>query len=318
MVQTCDNTGQWPVGGTACSAETEICVAGACVTPPSCAGLPSTCGPAGDESCCGITAVPGGKYKRSYDGVDYTDDTYPATVSNFRLDRFEITVGRFRNFVKAYPGNTPMKDAGAHPLIPGSGWDTSWNAILAQNYTKELKCSLSYNTWTDGAGPNENLPINCINWYDAFAFCAWDGGRLPTEAEWNYAAAGGEEQRHYPWGSMAPSSTYAVYDCTEDGSAAGNCALSDIAKVGSKSPAGDGSWGQADLAGSVWEWNLDWYAPSYSNPCINCAQLQPAAKRVARSGGWYLEWWYLRSGARGSHDPANRSYGLGARCARTP
>ncbi|WP_438023210.1 formylglycine-generating enzyme family protein [Sorangium sp. So ce233] len=61
-------------------------------------------------------------------------------------------------------------------------------------------------------GENEARPIRCVSWSVAFAFCAWDGGRLPTEAEWNHASAGGSEQREYPWGNAFPNSTYAVYD----------------------------------------------------------------------------------------------------------
>jgi hypothetical protein len=89
--------------------------------------------------------------------------------------------------------------------------------------------------WADPPdAAHANLPMNCMNWYEAFAFCAWDGGRLPTEAEWNYAAAGGDQQRAYPWSSppgalvldAAHASYYDGTDCVGDGLP--DCALTDL------------------------------------------------------------------------------------------
>jgi formylglycine-generating enzyme required for sulfatase activity len=170
-----------------------------------------------------------------------------------------------------------------------------------------------YKTWTAPIGGNENLPLNCLDWYEAFAFCAWDGGRLPTEAEWNYAAAGGNEQREYPW-SNPPSattidSTYAIYNNAP------------ISVVGSKSAMGDGKWGQADLAGGVTEWNLDFYVSPYSvSQCDNCAILAKdvnASFRVIRGGSWLDDASTLLSSVRSFNGPANRNVTLGARCARS-
>ncbi len=317
LPQNCDGTGQW-LDETGCAPQTEVCIAGVCGVPPSCSGLASTCGASGKESCCAISVMAGGTYDRG------NDATYPATVSSFRLDRFEITVGRFRQFIASYPGNKPTAGAGAHPLIAGSGWQAAWNTNLAGDQTAlitEVKCNSKYQTWTDSAGENENKPMNCINWYETFAFCAWDGGRLPTEAEWNYAAAGGNLQRPYPWGATAPGNSYAAYDCTGDGSASGQCASTDIPNVGSMSPMGDGKWGQADLAGGMWEWNLDWYVSPYlaiiGNDYANISQGN-ATDRVARGGGWGDTASYLLSSFRSYYAPADNEVEVGARCARTP
>jgi formylglycine-generating enzyme required for sulfatase activity len=267
--------------------------------------------------------VPGGTFYRSYDGVDNTDMSYPATVDDFYLDKYEITAGRFRTFVNAGVGtqaNPPASGAGAHPQISGSGWDSAWNTNLPPD-TASLKayenCDPSYQTSTGTAGGNESIAQSCMTWYMAFAFCAWDGGRLPTEAEWNYAASGGSEQRYYPWSSPPTSTTiddsYAVF-CDN---AAYNSGLCIVGNVGSKSPKGDGKWGHADLAGNLWEWTLDWYASQYPTPCDNCADLNafPGSLigRVVRGGSF-------QDGAPGLRS-AYRYYGLtnvvGARCART-
>ena len=289
-------------------------------SPPSCSGLAATCGPSGNDDCCKSLLVPGGTFYRSYDGVaPYTDPNYPATVSDFYLDKYEITVGRFRQFVNAGMGTQvgpPAAGAGANPLIAGSGWDSAWNTSLAADTTsqKTAMSSLcgSYGTWTDTAGSNESQPVNCLDWYTAFAFCAWDGGRLATEAEWNYAASGGSEQRYYPWSNPPTSTTiddsYAVY-------CGGSC--SGTRNVGSKSPQGDGKWGQSDLAGNVWEWTLDSYASSYSTPCNNCADLTAGSARVGRGGGYYSPTPYLRSADRAGDFPEFHVSGIGSRCART-
>jgi formylglycine-generating enzyme len=244
-------------------------------------------------------------------------------VSDFRLDRFEVTVGRFRRFVEAYPGSKPAPGAGAHPRIQGSGWDKSWNGQLPATQAAlvaAMKCNSGYETWTDTAGANESLPMNCIDWLTGFAFCAWDGGRLPTEAEWNYAAAGGGEQRSHPWLSPSMSqgidATYAVYGCLGYGDP--KCGFGDILPPGSRSPRGDGKWGQADMAGSMWELTLDENTELRAHEaCNDCANISFAAVRVVRGGGWALGASNFLTSGRYGGTPIYRSSDMGARCART-
>jgi formylglycine-generating enzyme len=273
--------------------------------------------------------VHGGVYFRTYDvaGDNVSGDmSHPATVSSFRLDRFQITVGRFRAFVAAGMGTQltpPAAGAGAHTSIPGSGWDASWNSSLVGD-TAALTvalggCGTTSHTWTDGPAENEDRPIDCITWYETFAFCIWDGGYLPTDAEWNYATAGGDEQRAYPWSSPPDSLTfdpsYASYECLGD--MTGGCALTDLTVDGSK-PAGNGRYGQSDLGGNVYEWLLDLATgTSFVDPCTDCASLGAGVQRYARGGSYRDDHGAMRTTGRSQFDATVRADVFGARCARS-
>jgi formylglycine-generating enzyme required for sulfatase activity len=251
----------------------------------------------------------------------YTSKAYPATLSDFRLDQYEITVGRFRNFVAAYSQNMIPAGAGKNPNNPAdTGWNTAWNASLEADkaaLTAAIKCHNVYQTWTDTpvSPTQESVGLSCLDWYDAQAFCIWDGGRLPTEAEWNYAAAGGTDQRVYPWSNPPTSTTiddtYAVY--LFNGSAMY------IAVVGSRSPKGDGRWGQADMAGNLEEWVQDGYANPYGIvPCANCAELGVTSFRMIRGGRANSDASTLLTSFRDNGTPTDRRATGGARCARAP
>src|SRR6185295_5857626 len=112
------------------------------------------------------------------------------------------------------------------------------------------------------------------------------GGFLPSEAEYVYAAAGGSEQRLYPWGGAAPGSNnqYAIFNCNFP-APGGTCdgTLANIAPVGTATK-GAGRWGQMDLVGDLIEWTLDWFAPAYGNPCNDCANLADGSGRAPRDG----------------------------------
>ncbi|MBT7070937.1 MAG: SUMF1/EgtB/PvdO family nonheme iron enzyme [Anaerolineae bacterium] len=136
-------------------------------------------------------------------------------------------------------------------------------------------------------------PITSVSWYDAYIFCEYAGGRLPTEAEWEYAARGGLKEKSYPWGDQAP-------DCMR-----ANFAPDDYC-VGSTSPVGDypaNRYGLYDMAGNVWEWTEDWYANDYD-------------RKVLRGGFWNSEEYSLRVSYRFATTPESRHFSYGFRCAR--
>lgn len=265
-----------------------------------------------------------------------SDPSYPATISSFGLDKYEVTVGRFRKFVDAVvAGWVPPPGSGKHTHLNRGkglsngvgghelGWDASWNANLPT--TKDdwdsayhLTCDSAFATWTPQPASHETLPINCVNWYESAAFCIWDHGFLPSDAEANYAAAGGSEQRAYPWGATVPSGSadLAVFGCYFN--ASGNCtSVVNIAPVGSV-VAGNGRYGQADLAGNVAEWNLDWEAPHAQSACDDCANLEPDIARVERGGSFFFYASLMLSAAHDGVPPMARSFDLGLRCARAP
>ena len=293
------------------------------------AGAGPNCGVDGTTDCCASALIPGGTFNRM------NDARFPATVSSFRMDVFEVTVGRFRAFVEAYPGSRPRPGDGANPHVPDSGWNAAWDTYLpasADALRLELdQCDIIYNpdgttqtdpacveykAWTQTPGGNERLPMRTMTWPVAFAFCAWDGGRLPSDAEWNYASAGGAEQRKFPWGSAPPDTTHA--------------ASSYLSPVGS-APAGASRWGVLDLGGSLGEIVADTRAfvpqnnPSFADPPVPCVDC------IDRSGD---ETWRMVRDTAPPPDPSvvvNEDYRLlmpmllgeieyftGIRCVRDP
>jgi formylglycine-generating enzyme len=298
--------GVWTNDKTSCP---QYCDAGICNATPSCDAankFRTTC--QNSESCCKSLLVPGGSFKRDFDGNDYDNDSFPADVSPFLLDKFEVTVGRVRQFVSAYGQLNLKNGAGKSPHITDdAGWDTTYvlptdkDALLT-----ELK-SCTDATWSDDINTNNDLPLNCVSFNVAYAFCIWDGARLPTEVEWNFAAAGGDEQRTYPW--KTPVAGPAI---TDEYANYGDAALA----VGSK-PLGDGRWGQSDLAGNLIEWTLDYYG-DYPTVCANCLNSTAAARRTQRGGSYFMPEDALVVPFRFNLPPSDLRPTNGFRCARDP
>jgi formylglycine-generating enzyme required for sulfatase activity len=362
-VQSCGPNGQWSEP-TACAPPAPFCLEGACTeTPPSCQpGGPgmTNCGlgGSGTESCCTSLEVEGGTFWRTYTNAadgGLATEADPATLSSFRLDKYLITVGRFRQYVNYLVdgGSLPAPGSGKHVHLNGGmglvdsssdagalemGWDPNqilpgdlptgadaqnrWDDNLGSCINQVDGGMVPYSTWTSSPSYNETLPINCIAWDEAQAFCIWDGGFLPSEAEWEYAAAGGAQQLLFPWGSspVGNSNLRAISWCnypSEDGICTG---VASIAPVGTASQ-GAGAFGQLDLAGDLFESVLDWDAP-YVNPCVDCAYLSPTSKgRVMRGGSFGKFAGTLSTIFEAAHRtvvPTPRYRDLGARCARTP
>ena len=145
-----------------------------------------------------------------------------------------------------------------------------------------------------------------VTWYNAVAYCEWADadGRLPTEAEWEYAARG-EQGNKYPWGNEDPTCDLAQYEACS-----GN-----TVPVGSF-PDG-ASWCDAlDMAGNVWEWVGDWYGGYSSDPQVNPTGAKTGQYRVLRGGSWRNRAAVLRGANRLWHLPGSGVNYIGFRCAR--
>lgn len=320
--QVCER-GYWQPRGGECPG---FCTDGACKQARSCE---QTAPCASGASCCDTIWIEGGTYRMGQGDDEEPDLSYARAVSGFYLDRFEVTVGRFSAFVGKYA--LPEEGAGAHPRLPGTGWRKSWEALPHPDFDGETAvpanatqlmtqigdpdhCTYG-NTWNEA---DAALPITCVSWYAAFAFCAFDGGRLPTEAEWNYAAAHGASQRPYPWSAS-------VSDLEVDASRAVYWQDPDSIlpePVGSR-PAGRGGFfrnpgqGHDDLAGNVFEWTLDQWLEAPPDACDgDCAAAWETDERVVRGGGFALGFSFLRTGFRGGAPAAALEGLFGFRCAR--
>jgi sulfatase modifying factor 1 len=292
------------------------------------AGAGTDCGQNGHDDCCAEDLVPGGSFFMLDDegasGLVHANHDYPATVSSFRLDRYEITVGRFRQFLDSYPASQPLEGDGANPRVPGSGWQAAWPlpasaGALSKSLADPSQCTSGWSPtdaywWTDSPGPNEHMPLACATWYELFAFCAWDGGRLVTLAEWQFASTGGGQQRALSW-SSPPNNTmvsdpFAVYSSNP------NTPRSGPEDVGSR-PQGAGMWGSLDLGGNILEVVLDSTVPTTPGSCSDCAFYDPkSAYATLEGGGWGGGSTYMYNVetttpfTRGAPDPQ-----VGARCA---
>jgi formylglycine-generating enzyme required for sulfatase activity len=159
----------------------------------------------------------------------------------------------------------------------------------------------------------DDQPVVCVDWEQAKAFSEWAWGRLPSEAEWEYAARSAGKGRMYPWGDKQATCARAVM---ADGGY--GCGRNMAWPVCSK-PEGNSEQGLCDMAGNVWELVQDWYHNSYVGaPTDGSAWESPASfGRVRRGGSEYHVAGYARSAARATVDPAHRNSTIGFRPARS-
>jgi formylglycine-generating enzyme len=210
-------------------------------------------------------------------------DEYPrheVMLDNYYIDTYEVTHGRYAEFVKATGHRTPE-----NPKYPKR---TLWSDHLSDSLSER--------------------PVINVDWQDADAYCRWAGKRLPTEAEWEKAARGTDDRR-FPWGNVEPTHKHLNFNQQWQGEKT-------LMPVGSYE-AGKSPFGAYDMAGNVWEWVADWYDPLYyeKSPMVNPKGPDSGTYKVLRSSGWSVETPLVRLFTRVKSDPTNRNDSTGFRCA---
>lgn len=251
--------------------------------------------------------VPGGQFEMGSNEeilCPYASPAHIVSLDAFWIDQVEVTNSMFTFFLNEQGNQTQN---GITWFEPGAGHQGVVYGYIAENegnfFTRE-----GY----------ERYPVIEVSWYGAAAYCSWIGGRLPTEAEWEYAARG-PNANQYPWGNSFNGEVVNYCDgyCQEswrDDSYKDGAML--WTAVGNY-PEGASWCGAFDLAGNVWEWVNDWWSDDYYaySPIDNPEGPLDGTLRIARGGSWYDEWWRMSSSCRKGLQPSSaRMHWVGFRC----
>ncbi len=259
----------------------------------------------------GMVLVAGGRYFMGSD--DDLADEKPAhnvTLRAFCMDKLEVSTDAYR----ACSDRGECKRAGTTNKFEGM--------TPKDQKTYDPLCNF-------GAPDRGKHPINCVDWSMADRFCKAEGKRLPTEAEWEFAARG-SDGRKYPWGDAKPTSKHLnacgkecatwlrKHGAQEDGFLyADDDGWPTTAPVGSF-PLGASRSGVEDIVGNVWEWVADWHSAYTADDQTDPTGPTEGKERVVRGGAWngaYPDW--VRPSYRFKSSPDTRSHGIGFRCAKS-
>ncbi|MCP5094632.1 MAG: SUMF1/EgtB/PvdO family nonheme iron enzyme, partial [Chloroflexi bacterium] len=227
---------------------------------------------------------------------------HEVTLDAFYIDKFEVNIEQYAAFLNRLGGYQRACENVDCTLPSRLAGYTSY--LIEQDLGDG---TLQYIPTTGFA----NYPANHISWHGANAYCQSMGSRLPTEAEWEYAARG-TDGRMYPWGNTAPDETVAIFQSNSY----------DNMKPVDALPAGASPFGVYSMAGSLWEWTADWYNETYYNESPNTNPLGPETgfAKAVRGGAWPFnnQAEKLRTTNRFSLSPGFISSTVGFRCAKNP
>jgi formylglycine-generating enzyme len=279
----------------------------------------------------GMIALPGGRFLMGTDdGQGFRQDgegpVRKITLDPFYISAYATTNAEFSRFVN---------ETGYETEAERFGWSFVFYRFLSPKAKKKVRGVVESAPWwraVGGAswrrpdGPSSgiktrmNHPVVHVSYNDALAFCDWAGKRLPTEAEWEYAARGSFEQKRYPWGNtLTPNQEhrcniwqgeFPTRNTVKDGYAG-------TAPVDSFPPNGFGLY---NVSGNVWEWCLDWFSATFhiTGPRENPTGPPAGNSRVIRGGSYLCHKSYCnryRVAARSSNTPDSSTGNSGFRCA---
>ena len=285
----------------------------------------------------GMALIPGGEFLMGTDdpggfAADGEGPVRPVHVNSFYIDTCAVTNTEFERFAR---------ETGYKTDAERFGWSFVFHMFLRPKARRTAKQAVADAPWwwvINGAywrrpeGPGTNLkrrwnhPVTHISWNDATAYCRWAGKRLPTEAEWEYAARGGLSQKRYAWGDeLTPGGEHRcnIWQGVFPDENSADDGYKSTAPVDAYEPNG---YGLYNVAGNVWEWTSDWFSPTFhiETGHINVPHENPQGppsgqSKTIRGGSYLCHDSYCnryRVAARTSNTPDSSTGNLGFRCVR--
>jgi formylglycine-generating enzyme len=281
----------------------------------------------------GMCLIPGGTYRMGNEGDygfpgDGEGPVHAVTLQAFLMDATCVTNEQFNAFVNATGYRTESERFGWSFVFHGHLTPAQWRTSVRANVLgSEWWCRVEGATWRRPEGPGSNIkkrwdhPVVHLSWNDARAYADWAGKRLPTEAEWEYAARGGLEGRRFPWGDeLEPEGRHRMNVWQGTFPSRNTEADGHYGPAPARSFRPNG-YGLYNMTGNVWEWCWDWFDPRYyrMSPPVDPTGPETGERRVMRGGSYLCHQSYCnryRTDARSSNTPDSATTNLGFRCVR--